>query len=130
MNLNLTVKVASVNVVVDESAVAGLESLLARLLGPLARDLLDPILIAHLSPLKDQIMSQLSDAVDAIKAAAADAANRVQEDVQELQRQLSDLQVQLQNEGATPEILAKLAEAKATADGINPLPDFPPVPTP
>jgi hypothetical protein len=79
-----------------------------------------------LDALKEQIVSKLSDAVEAVKAAATDCAARVAEDVAELRRQLDELKVLVENGGATDEILAKLAEAKATSDGINPLPDFPP----
>jgi uncharacterized protein YukE len=119
MNLNLTVKVASVNVVVDESAVAGLESLLARLLGPLASDLLDPILDAHLSPLRESLMSALSDAIDRLETSVGDAKDRVQKDVSDLRAEIAKLQAQVAAGGADQATLDRLAALQAHVEEID-----------
>ena len=79
------------------------------------------ILLAFLnlrfSALKDEIMSQISEKLDALKASQDAAVVRVTEDVASLQAQIDELRAQV----TTPEDIAKVDAMQAVADALDPV---------
>lgn len=69
--------------------------------------------------LKDQIMSQITEKLDALKASQDAAVIRVTEDVASLQAQIDELRTQV----TTPEDIAKVDAMQAVADALDPVKD-------
>jgi len=68
-------------------------------------------------------LDDITQLLQQVEASLVDMKARIQEDFDELQRQIAA-------GASTPEIVAAITRINESIQGVNPLPDFPPPPTP
>lgn len=80
----------------------------------------DVSLDEKLQKFQEALMSQITDAINALKTSVDNAVSRVQGDVSTLNAKIAELQAKVDAGLATPEDMAALADIRAKVDAIDP----------